>query len=29
MLITSNTLIINPMLYANVPYDPVKDFTPL
>jgi tripartite-type tricarboxylate transporter receptor subunit TctC len=29
VLITSNTLIINPMLYANVPYDPVKDFTPL
>jgi tripartite-type tricarboxylate transporter receptor subunit TctC len=29
VLITSNTLIINPMLYANVPYDPVRDFTPL
>jgi tripartite-type tricarboxylate transporter receptor subunit TctC len=29
VMITSNTLIINPMLYTNVPYDPVKDFTPL
>lgn len=29
VLVTSNTLVINPMLYASVPYDPVKDFTPL
>jgi tripartite-type tricarboxylate transporter receptor subunit TctC len=29
VLVTSNTLVINPMLYANVPYDPVKDFIPL
>ena len=29
VLVTSNTLVINPMLYANIPYDPVKDFLPL
>ena len=29
VLVTSNTLVINPMLYASIPYDPVKDFTPL
>jgi tripartite-type tricarboxylate transporter receptor subunit TctC len=29
VLVTSNTIIINPLLYANVPYDLVKDFTPL
>ena len=29
VLITSNTIIINPLLYSNVPYDLVKDFAPL
>jgi tripartite-type tricarboxylate transporter receptor subunit TctC len=29
VLVTSSTLVINPMLYASVPYDAVKDFTPL
>jgi tripartite-type tricarboxylate transporter receptor subunit TctC len=29
VLVTSNTLVINPMLYASVPYDPVKDFAAL
>jgi tripartite-type tricarboxylate transporter receptor subunit TctC len=29
VLVTSNTIVINPMLYASVPYDTVKDFTPL
>jgi len=29
VLVTSSTLVINPMLYASVPYDPVKDFLPL
>lgn len=29
VLITSNTIIINPLLYANVPYDLMKDFAPL
>jgi tripartite-type tricarboxylate transporter receptor subunit TctC len=29
VLVTSNTLVINPMLYASIPYDPVKDFLPL
>jgi tripartite-type tricarboxylate transporter receptor subunit TctC len=29
VLVTSVTMVINPMLYASVPYDPVKDFTPL
>ncbi len=29
VLVTSNTLVINPLLYANIPYDPVKDFLPL
>src|SRR5262245_9846241 len=29
VLVTSNTFIINPLLYASVPYDPVKDFAPL
>ncbi len=29
VLVTSNTIIINPMLYKSVPYDLEKDFTPL
>jgi tripartite-type tricarboxylate transporter receptor subunit TctC len=29
VLVTSSTLVVNPMLYASVPYDPVKDFLPL
>ncbi|MCC6776784.1 MAG: tripartite tricarboxylate transporter substrate binding protein [Hyphomicrobiales bacterium] len=29
VLVTSSTLVVNPMLYPSVPYDPVKDFTPL
>ncbi len=29
VLCTSSTLVINPMLYASVPYDPVKDFLPV
>jgi len=29
VLCTSSTFVINPMLYANVPYDPVKDFLPV
>jgi tripartite-type tricarboxylate transporter receptor subunit TctC len=29
VLVTSTTLVVNPMLYASVPYDPVKDFAPL
>ncbi len=29
VLITSSTLVVNPMLYPSVPYDPVKDFVPV
>lgn len=29
ILVTSNTFVINPMLYASVPYHPVNDFVPL
>jgi tripartite-type tricarboxylate transporter receptor subunit TctC len=29
VLCTSSTFVINPMLYASVPYDPIKDFLPL
>jgi tripartite-type tricarboxylate transporter receptor subunit TctC len=29
VLVTSNTLVVNPLLYASVPYDPIKDFSPL
>ncbi len=29
VLVTSSTLVVNPMLYPSVPYDPVKDFAPL
>jgi len=29
VLCTSSTFVINPMLYASVPYDPVKDFLPI
>jgi tripartite-type tricarboxylate transporter receptor subunit TctC len=29
VLITSSTFVINPFLYAKVPYDPVNDFLPL
>jgi tripartite-type tricarboxylate transporter receptor subunit TctC len=29
VLVTSNTMVINPLLYANIPYDPVNDFLPL
>ena len=29
VLVTSNTLVVNPLLYASVPYDPIKDFAPL
>lgn len=29
VLVTSNTIIINPLLYKNVPYDFEKDFAPL
>ena len=29
VLLTSSTLVINPMMFTNVPYDPVADFTPL
>jgi tripartite-type tricarboxylate transporter receptor subunit TctC len=29
VLVTSNTLVINPMLFLNVQYDPVKDFRAL
>lgn len=29
VLVTSSTFVINPMLYASVPYDPVNDFLPL
>ena len=29
VLVTSNTLVINPLLFTNVPYDIERDFTPL
>jgi tripartite-type tricarboxylate transporter receptor subunit TctC len=29
VLVTSNTFVINPLLFASVPYDPVKDFLPV
>ena len=29
VLFTSSTFVINPMLFTNVPYDPVTDFMPL
>lgn len=29
VLFTSSTFVINPMLFTNVPYDPIADFTPL
>lgn len=29
VLVTSSTFVINPFLYAKVPYDPVSDFLPL
>lgn len=29
MVTTDSTLTINPHLYAKLPYDPVKDFTPI
>jgi tripartite-type tricarboxylate transporter receptor subunit TctC len=29
ILITSSTFVINPFLYARIPYDPVADFLPL
>ncbi len=29
MLVTSNTLWLTPLLRANVPYDPVRDFAPI
>lgn len=29
VLVTSNTMVINPLLYAKIPYDPVNDFLPL
>jgi tripartite-type tricarboxylate transporter receptor subunit TctC len=29
MLITSSAFVVNPGLYKNVPYDPVKDFAPV
>ncbi|ARQ00111.1 tripartite-type tricarboxylate transporter receptor subunit TctC [Pseudorhodoplanes sinuspersici] len=29
ILVTSNTMVINPLLYLNIPYDPVNDFLPL
>jgi tripartite-type tricarboxylate transporter receptor subunit TctC len=29
LLVTSNTFVINPMLFASVPYDPVTDFLPV
>jgi tripartite-type tricarboxylate transporter receptor subunit TctC len=29
ILVTSNTFIINPLLFANVPYDPINDFLPV
>ncbi|MSQ71330.1 MAG: tripartite tricarboxylate transporter substrate binding protein [Betaproteobacteria bacterium] len=28
-LAINTTLVVNPSLYANLPYDPVKDFTPI
>src|SRR5262249_34913528 len=29
ILVTSTGFMVNPSLYAKVPYDPIKDFTPL
>ena len=29
LLVTSSALVVNPGLYAKVPYDPVKDFVPI
>jgi tripartite-type tricarboxylate transporter receptor subunit TctC len=29
LLITSSSFVVNPSLHAKVPYDPVKDFTPI
>jgi len=29
LLVTSSALVVNPGLYARVPYDPVKDFVPI
>lgn len=29
ILVTSNTFVINPLLFASVPYDPVNDFLPV
>src|SRR5579871_3012927 len=29
LLITSSALVVNPGLYAKVPYDPFKDFAPI
>ena len=29
LLLCSSTLVVNPLLYKSVPYDPVKDFVPI
>ena len=29
LLLTSSVLVVNPLLYKNVPFDPVKDFVPI
>ncbi len=29
MLVASSSYVVNPSLYANNPYDPFKDFTPI
>jgi tripartite-type tricarboxylate transporter receptor subunit TctC len=29
LLLTSSALVVNPALYKNVPYDPLKDFVPI
>src|SRR5436305_2330545 len=29
ILIAMSTLMVNPMIYASVPYDPVRDFAPV